>query len=376
MSGKNIEETKVPQAIVRSTCFGRCNVWCDNLYISVLMLKSMFCPNCGRYIPADTLVCQYCGVDFSPKKRLPADKITGLAVVVMLGVSAVYFMNYETEDADNLVRAALKEMRNGDEMLQTVEGELRGTEEIQFESENHTKSELEYVVKTKGEIQRALPLLEDASSSYERAETFLTSCEGLRLPGWYHEYIRMQLKIVSTQKEYGAVLQKAGESYILYYEFASHYLEGEQLLLTVMADMNRGNDHLEMKDYQFAFAAYESAIENLNEAEKAYSAAAKTIDLPYVDNSLTNMGHLEKALDSLSEAAHQLEMGNTENASLLAELGIREMGSLIEVNKMQLKMQVADWYRMHITDEMKKAQELNQTVSELEEKAESLKSGR
>jgi tetratricopeptide (TPR) repeat protein len=340
------------------------------------MLKSMFCPNCGRYIPPDTLVCQYCGEDFSPRKRFPADKIAGLAVVVVLGVSAFYFMNYETEDADNLVRAALKEMQNGNEILQTVESELRGAEEIQFELEIYTKSELEYVEKTKEEIQGVLPLVEDASSSYERAETFLTSCEGLRLPGWYHEYIRMQLKIVSAQKEYGAVLQKAGESCVTYYEFASYYLEGEQLLLTVMADMNRGNDNLEMKDYQFAFTAYESAIENLTEAEKAYSAAAKIIDLPYVDDSLTNMGHLEKALDSLSEAAHQLEMGNTENASLLAELGIQEMGSLIEVNKMQLKMQVSDWYKMHITDEMKKAQELNQTIKELEEEAESLKSGR
>ncbi|MBU7022919.1 MAG: zinc ribbon domain-containing protein [Theionarchaea archaeon] len=336
----------------------------------------MFCPNCGRYIPPDTLICQYCGEDFSPKRRFPVDKIAGLAVVVVLGMSVVYFMDYETADADNLVRAALKEMQNGNEILQTVESELRGAEEIQFESEDHTKSELEYVEKTKEEIQRVLPLLEDASSSYERAEAFLASCEGLRVPGWYHEYVRIQLKIVSAQKEIGAALQKAGESYVMYYEFASYYLGGEQRLLTVMTDMNRGNDNLEMKDYQFAFTAYESAIENLIEAEEAYIAAAKIIDLPYIDNSLTNMGHLEKALDSLSEAARQLEMGNTGNASLLAELGTQEMGLLVDVNKMQLKMQVSDWYKMHITNEMQEVQELNQTIKELEEEAESLKSGR
>ncbi|MBU7014044.1 MAG: zinc ribbon domain-containing protein [Theionarchaea archaeon] len=334
----------------------------------------MFCPNCGRYVPADSPGCEHCGLDFRPKKRLPVDKIAAFAVMIVLGISAVYFMNYETEDADNLVRAALKEMQRGDEILQTVEGELFGAEEVQFESENHTRSELEYVEKMKGDVQCLLPLLEDASSSFERADTFLASCEELRLPGQYHEYVELQLKIVSTRKECCDVLQTVSESYVMYYEFAACYLEGEQLLLTVMTDMNRGNDHLEMKDYQFAFTAYESAIENLTDAEKAYTAAARVIDIPYIDDSLTNMEHLEKALDSLSEAARQLEMGNTENASLLAELGIRELGSLTEVNRLQLKLQVADWFEMYIAEKLRKAQELNLVIKELEDKAEPLKS--
>ncbi|MBU7039812.1 MAG: zinc ribbon domain-containing protein [Theionarchaea archaeon] len=336
----------------------------------------MFCPNCGRYIPADSPVCQYCGVNFTPRDKFPADKVAALAVVVLLGASAVYFMNYKIEDADTLVRAALKEMREGDEILQLVEGRLNAAEDIQFESDSHSKSEWEYAVRTKGEIQRLLPLLEDASSSYERAATFLVSCKGLRLPGWYHEYVETQLEIVSIRREYCDVLSEVSESYIMYYDFASCYLDGEQLLLAVMVDMNRGNDHLETKDYQFAFAAYESAIESLTNAEKAYIAAARIIDISYIDDSLTNLEHLEKALDSLSEAAHQLEIGNTEHASLLAELGIQEMSSLIEVNKLQLKREVAAWYEMHITEKQGKAQQLRQAIEELEEKAESLRSQR
>ncbi len=307
-------------------------------------------------------------------KKIPVNgKYIVLIFIIVLGLSSFYFLQYETEKADRLTKAAAREINNGSELLHKVEADLRLLREIQFTAVDNVNSEREYAGQCTETVRTLLPLLDEASAHFEHAEAYLEKAKTLRLSHHYHQYISLETTRLKTYTEYDDALHTLCTNYLLYYQFAAQFLTGEQLLLELTDDMDRGNDNLESGAYQFAAAAYESALQQLTDAQKAYERASKILDLPYMDDLLSNIAHMERALHNLSEAARQLELGNVDQANLLAALGSEEIESVTTVTKLQLKIQAAQWYAEHITalieeiDEMKSEIEELKTETELEE---------
>jgi predicted nucleic acid-binding Zn ribbon protein len=329
----------------------------------------MQCPNCGRHIQEESAVCQFCGQHFEEEKKGTRNRIIAGFLIVVVGLSLFHFLQYETENADILVRAAAVEMQRGTELLQEAERAFYSLREVQVEATEHVHSEIVYADQSQERVKHILQNLDDALTYLERAEKFFSMCEDLALPGWYHHYVDLELQIVQEYKEYDHLLKEAAQNCDTYYEFAQYYLAGEQQLIDLLADMDRGNDNLEQEEYRFAVAAYESAVGHLVQAQKAYVKASKIIDLPYVDDFLSNLDSLEKALSDLSEAAHQLELGNVENAAFLAALGITEVESAMTINKLQLKIQAAQWYKTHISIYITEIEQVKSEIEELEKEA-------
>ena len=341
----------------------------------------MRCPSCGRYIFKESTSCQYCGHQFGKesgngkrkKRRITRRHIAAFFVVILLGIFLFYFLQHETETADRLVRAAQKEVEKGVEILQEVERELYTLREIQFENVDNINSERDYALQSREKVQLLMPRLDEASVFFERAEAFCEKVEELSLPGWYRQYINVETEIVKTYAEYCTALKTISTNLIVYYEFSEHYLLGEQLLANLMDDMDRGNDNLERGEYGFAVAAFETALEQIRKAQEEFAAASKMIDLQYMTDFLSNVICMERALYNLSEAARQLELGNVDQANLLASLGTKELESLNPVNKVQLKTQISQWYAGYITEEFHRIEQLKYQGAELENEAEALR---
>ncbi len=343
----------------------------------------MQCPTCGRHIHRKSIVCHYCGQHFGKEEREGKEKrkernmtrkhIAALFFVIILGFSLVYFLQYETEDADRLVRAARKEVERGSELLEKVEAELTTLKEIEFESADNINACKEYASQSKEKVQALLLTIDEASTFFDRAEEFLEKAEKLRIPSWYRQYVYLEKEIVAKYKEYVSILETVSTNCSVYYEFAECYFEGEQCMTGLMDDMDRGTDNLERGDYQFAVAAYETALQQIREAQKEYVSASKLIDLPYINDFLSNLSHMERALYSLSEAARQLDLGNVDEANLLASLGTKELESLVPVNRGQLKAQITDWYTTYIAEGFQHIEHLRSEIAELEREAEALR---
>ena len=357
----------------------------------------MQCPNCGRYIREESTICEYCGRSVRrerekerEKERMKEEKdeergeketeregvkktryilsrkyVAAIFLGAVLVLSLVHFLQYETEDADTLVRAARKEMERGSELLHKVETELHTLREVQLEALDEVVSEKNYASQSKEVATSILIFLDEAEPHFEKAVEFLEKTEKLRLPGWYREYVNREKEITQIYNDYTTTLRTLAANVIMYYGFAEQYLTGEQLLINLMNDIDRGNDHLERGDYAFAFAAYESASDQAKEAQEAYKMASKMIDLPYISDFLSNLTYLERALFSLSEAAHQMELGNTEEASALAALGAKELASMIHVNRLQLKAQASEWYKTHVTEVEEELKKLQSEIEQL-----------
>lgn len=335
----------------------------------------MQCPSCGRYLREESTVCTYCGYHKEEEKNetpFPLKKF-GIAsfLIIVVGLSLFYVTRYETDDADKLVRAARKEVEKGSDLLQKVESELYPLRAVQVEASDQISAEKNYASESRVCITSVLQYLNAAEPHFERAEAFLEKTEGMRLPGWYYQYVDTEMDIIQKHKEYTRVLRTLCINSEMYYEFAELYLQGEQLVIDLMNDMDRGTDHLESEDYTFAFAAYDSALQQAKEAQEVYRAALKIIDLPYIDGLLSNVNYLERALYNLSEAAHQMELGNTEEANFLAALGTNEVSSMIHMNKLQLKTEVTEWYKNNVTDLFNELSSLQSEIEELKKEQES-----
>ncbi|MBU7010665.1 MAG: hypothetical protein HXS46_08235 [Theionarchaea archaeon] len=305
-------------------------------------------------------------------KKIPIDGkyIIVFLFAIVLGLSSFHFLQYETEKADRLIKAAAREINNGSELLHTVETDLRSEREIQFTAVDNFNLEREYAGQCAETVHTLLPLLDEASAYFEHAEEFLEKAKTLKLPHHYHQYINLETTLLKTYTEYDEALRTLCTNYLLYYQFADHFLTGEQLLLELTDDMDRGNDNLESGTYQFAAAAYESALQQLKNAQKAYEHASKILDLPYMDDLLSNIVHMERALYNLSEAARQLELGNVDQANLLAALGSEEIESVTTVTKLQLKIQATQWYAEHITALIEDIDEVKSEIEELKTETE------
>ncbi len=324
----------------------------------------MYCPSCGRYISSGSALCNYCGQHIEKGKR--NKKVIAFFLVVVLGLSLLYFLQYETENADTLVKAAKKEIERGREHLMKVESQLRTFDEMQFETTDSIQNQRDSASQQRDKVQALLPLLDEAEASLGRAEKFLEKTQNLRLPSSYRESVNQETEQVNTYREYVAALRTLATHYATYYSFAEHYFAGEQHLFNLMVDMDRGNTNLESDDYTFAYAAYESALQQLTKARGEYVAASKLIDFSFMNNLLSDLDHLEKALYNLSEAAHQLELGNTENANFLAALGTKEAQLIEAADKYQVKAQVSQWYALQVRGMVQKIETLKREIEERE----------
>lgn len=336
----------------------------------------MLCPCCGRYLQKNT-VCNYCGHSIKnenengkePKnnkvKKKRTHYVITLFLIAVITLSLFHFLQYETESADKLVRAAEKEVEKGSELLQKAEHELHTLREIQLEAKDRISSERDYISQSREKIHSILSHLDAAEPAFERAEAFLEKTEQLRLPGRYRQHVEVEKEIVQKYTEYCELVRTLCNNFTVYYTFSEYYLTGEQLFINLMGDMDRGNDNLEREDYTFACAAYDSALIQLKEAHTAYTTALNLIDLPYIHDLLSNLDYLERALYSLSEAAHQMELENVEHAAFLAALGEKEIESMTELDKLQLKTHITEWYTTNITDIFTKIDTLTTEIEAL-----------
>ncbi len=315
----------------------------------------------------------YCGQSFEEKKIITRRRGIAVIILAVFMLSFFYSFRYETDKADKLVRAAEIEMERGNNYLQQVRSALLSFKEVPVEAVDHTHAEIMHVSQTKDAAESVLSTLDEALISFERAEKFLEKAENLRLPDWYHQYCTCTQETVNHCKTLCTLFKGLAAAYADYYAFAAYYLAGDLALLDLMSDLDRGNDNLEQGDYVFASAAYEAAVTHLNEAQHAYTTASTLIDLPYVTDSLTNLTHLERALDNLTEAARQLQLGNETHAQVLAALGITEIESVVLVGRLQLKHQLTEWYQQHIAAAITEAEQLEAEIRLLEQKAEALK---
>lgn len=331
----------------------------------------MQCPTCGKDLQGNT-VCMYCGESFEEKRGITRNQCIAVILLAVMALSLFYSVRYETDKADKLVRAAEIEMERGRTHLQQAKSTLLSFKDIQIEAVDHTNAELTYVLHAKEMAQRTLFTLEEASLSFERAETFLNNSENLRLSARYRQYCACTLQTVKECQTLCRTLHALAAAFTQYYGFAAHYLAGEVALLELMSDLDRGNDNLERGDLTFAFSAYESAVFHLKEAQHAYSTASDLIDLSYVTDSLTNLTHLERALDNLTEAARQLQLGNDAHAQILAALGVAEIESVVLVGRLQLKHQMTQWYQEHITAVIYEVEQIEAEIEALKQKTETL----
>ncbi len=330
----------------------------------------MQCPHCGRR-QREGPTCRYCGQLLNPKngketKEKRKREITLLAIfLAVVIVSLFHFFYYETDDADTLINASEKEIERGKSLLQSVEQGLLALNQVQFETTSYS-SEKEYASQSQEKVEALLPGVDEALTSFEKAEEFLEKAQTLRLPGDYYKRIGLEMRRVEKYTDYAETLREMGTSLLLYYGCAVNYLSGEEQVLNLMADLDRGNDNLEGKDYQFAVTSYESALVHLEEARNYYLAAFNLIGLSYASDLLSNLDYMEGALDNLSEAAKKLQLENTDYANMLAAQGIEEMALMKPLAGAQLRSEIDTWYSTRITALIMKIAEIKAEIEELE----------
>ena len=327
----------------------------------------MHCPRCGREISNSTASCDYCGIQLK-KKNSNRTLYIGLSIIVLVGLSLFYFLKYDTDEADIMILAAQREMEKGISLVRETEEDLNSLREVHHEIIDHAMKEREYASRSAEMMLSASIRLEEAAYSFERAESFYSKCQSLHLSNQKDEYLDLELQLVAVYREYVSILSELCHNYITYYQFSVPYLAGEQLLVTILSDMDRGNDHLEGEDYTFAVAAYEAALRKLGLLTEEYTQAHEVLQLQYTGDFLSNLEHLENALNDLRDAARQLEEGNVVLANFLALEGMNEVQSFLNINQSAFQTQMASWYRIHITELQEKKTVLSRQIRTLEEK--------
>ena len=330
----------------------------------------MQCPNCGRHTHEKSVVCDYCGQQIEQQKRGIRKHFIAIFLIAVVALSLFHFLRYDTERADKLVRAATIEMERGNGKLQEVESTLHTLREVKFDAPDSIPREKTYAFQSRESISHVLPHLDESMVFFERAEELLKRTDSFDLPARYQQYVATEMEVVQRYKEYVTALRTLCDNLLLYYEFAEHYCSGEHSMTSIMKDMDRGNDNLERGDYDFAAAAYELCLHQLQIAQEEYTHASKAIDFSYITDLISNLTHLERALHDLSEAAHQMDQEKMDLASLLAELGAEEGQLIVRMDRLQLKTQIAEWYALHVTDIMKKIDALKAEIETLQEEAE------
>jgi len=328
----------------------------------------MHCPRCGEEISDDTGSCEYCGFQYRKKNPHYRTTIISFSIIFIVGLSLFYFLRYDTDESDIMIQAAGREMEKGISIVKETEENLSLLRDVHHEIIDHAMVEREYASRSAELLRSAIVRLEEAAYSFERAKTFYTRCQSLHLSKQRNEYLDLELQLVTAYEEYVSILTELYQNYAIYYQFSVPYLTGEHLLVTILSDMDRGNDHLEGENYTFAAAAYESALRKLELLNQEYTQAHAILQLQYTSDFLSNLEYLERALNDLLDAAHQLEEGNVAIANFLALQGMNEVQSFLHINQSAFQTQMALWYHTHITDLQEKKTVLSRQIRALEEK--------
>jgi hypothetical protein len=325
----------------------------------------MQCPRCGSRDFDDNKSCTSCGFI---KKKTPYKIISiGIFAVLLLASSVVYYVHTDPSESDIMLQAAEKEMEKGISLLQEIENDLDSLRDVHHEKVDHTMKEREFASRSSEKVNFAMLRLEETALTFQRAEMFFKRCQSIHLSTHQEEYLHLELQRVSTYQQYVSTLTELCGNYALYYQFSLYYLTGEQVLITILSDMDRGNDHLESEDYTLAAAAYESALRNLALLEQEFTQAHAVLQLQYVGDFLSNVNHLEQALHNLKDAAHNLEEGNVIIANFLATQGMEAVTRFSQINQSAFQTQMAVWYQTHVTDLLEKKNGLMKKIETIEE---------
>jgi len=340
----------------------------------------MKCPECDMVNKEGSRFCSNCGAPLVEKKRVEKKGkgvIIAVAVVVVVAVAAVsYFTVFgdETDKANELVDMANREVNLGNDFLvNDVSVKLAEFREIDFDLE--TESEIN------GEISKVSGWRQDAvgmkttigrvKDHFEKAKGYYEETKGLRLPGWYHEYVGLKIKALEKDLERMEKIDELLGNYVLYYGFAESYLRGEEALMGVEDELDEGNSYVENGNYSDAVDSYKDALEGLRDSQGYFSAAGEVIDLDYMDDLDEYLEGLDSALEALVQATELLELGNLFGADALLDSANVELATL-EVPEGLMEGGLREWYDMYIEGVIEEIEELLEEVKELEEEAEDL----
>jgi tetratricopeptide (TPR) repeat protein len=325
----------------------------------------MQCPRCGSRDFDDGEPCASCGFT---KNKYPYKIISiGVFALLLLASSLIYYAQNNPHESDIMLQAAEKEMEKGISILQEIENDLDSLRDVHHETMNQAMKEREFASRSSEKVVSAIPRLEEAAFSFQRAENFYKKCQSIHLSTQQEKYLHLELQRVSTYQGYVSTLTELCGNYATYYQFSIFYLTGEQVLITILSDIDRGNDRLESEDYTLAAAAYESALRKLAVVDQEFTQAYAVLQLQYVGEFLSNMEHLEQALHNLKDAAQSLEKGNVVVANFLASQGLEAVQRFSKINQSAFQTQMAVWYQSHVTDLLKKKNGLLKKIESIEE---------
>ncbi|MBU7043369.1 MAG: hypothetical protein HXS47_07225 [Theionarchaea archaeon] len=329
----------------------------------------MYCPRCGAQDYDEDEPCEFCGFTSRNKKRWSSKSILTSGVITLLVISCVYYYTQQDSgESDIMLQAAQKEMEKGIRILQEIENEMDSLRDVHHEIIDHAMKERQYASHSSDIVTSALPRLEEAAYSFERAEKFYRRCQSFHLSTQKKEYLSLELQRAAAYQEYGSTLTELCENYATYYQFSIPYLTGEQILITILSDMDRGNDHLEREDYTLAATAFASALRKLELLTEEYTQAYALLPLPYIDDFLSNLEHLDQALHNLAEAAQSLEEENVTYANFLAVQGMSEVQQFSQINQSAFQTQMTAWYQTHITALLQEKRTQLKNIRTIEEK--------
>ena len=165
----------------------------------------MHCPECGFENEEGSTYCSNCGAMLVKKKMEKKGKnkvIAGVLVVAIIaaGLSYVMFFGYETERANELVELANNEIERGNEHLNTVDAKLAEFREVNLDvdDEGEINNEVQVVSGFKQDAQQLKTTVGRVKDHFQKAKEYYEEADGLKLPGWYHEYIGLKMSSLWT----------------------------------------------------------------------------------------------------------------------------------------------------------------------------------
>ena len=345
----------------------------------------MKCPSCRFENEEGSKYCSNCGAPLilandvggeTDKGKNRGKIIAGVLVVAVIavGLSYVMFFGYETERANELVELANNEIERGNEHLNTVDVKLAEFREVNLDvdDEGEINSEVQVVSGFKQDAQQLKTTVGRVKDHFQKAKDYYEEADGLKLPGWYHEYIGLKVRALEKDLERMDKIEGLLDNYVLYYGFAESYLRAEVMLMDVLDALDEGNSRMGDGDYSGAVDSYKDALSQLRDSQEEFGNAGELIDLEYMEDLDVYLSGIDLALDALVDAAEFLNLGGFSQANTLLEDATEVLGSLGESPAPLVKEGLELWYEENIEKIISEIEVLLREVKQLEEEARDL----
>jgi tetratricopeptide (TPR) repeat protein len=337
------------------------------------------CPECGFENEEGSTYCSNCGemlVKKMEKKGKGKVKIIAgiLVVVIAAGLGYVMFFGDETERANELVELANGEIERGNEHLNTVDVKLAEFREVNLDvgDEGEINNEVQVVSGFRQDAQQLKTTVGRVKDHFQKAKEYYEEADGLKLPGWYHEYIGLKVEALEKDLERMGRIEGLLDNYVLYYGFAESYLRAEVMLVDVLDALDEGNSRMGDGDYSGAVDSYKDALSQLRDSQEEFGNAGELIDLEYMEDLDVYLSGIDLALDALVDAAEFLNLGGFSQANTLLEDATEVLGSLGESPAPLVKEGLELWYEENIEKIISETEVLLREVKQLEEEARDL----